>query len=50
MEFAFTVGILFAIFALGLTSRKYNNRVRIMLISASALAPLWFFIVWQGAR
>lgn len=48
MEFLFITIILFTIFGLGLSARRYNARVRLMLVSVSAMAPLWFFIVWQG--
>lgn len=50
MEFFFTLLILAMFLFLGLKNREYNNRVRLLLISASAMAPLWFFIIWQGAR
>ena len=50
MEFFFTLLILAMFLFLGLKNKDYNNRVRFLLIAASAIAPLWFFIIWQGAR
>lgn len=49
MEFLFTFLLLAMFFALGLKTKRYNSRVRLALISISALAPLWFYIIWQGA-
>ena len=48
MEFLFTIMLLAMFFAIGLKTKSYNARVRLALISISAIAPLWFFIIWQG--
>ena len=49
MEFLFITLILFAVFGIGLTSRKYDARARLMLVSASIIAPLMFFMIWRVA-
>jgi hypothetical protein len=49
VEFLFVSLILFAVFGIGLTSHKYDARARLMLISASIIAPMMFFMIWQVA-
>lgn len=49
MEFVFVTLILFGVFGIGLTSRRYDPRTRLMLLSASIVAPMLFFMVWRVA-